>query len=41
MKGNGFKDMLYKFVFTKWKFPFILMSAFGFALKKSKQFGEC
>lgn len=41
MKDNGFKDMLYKLVFMKWNFPFVLMSAFDFALKKSKQFGKC
>lgn len=40
MKDNCFKDMLYKFVFLKRNFPFILMSAFVVAFKKSKQFGE-
>lgn len=41
MKDNGFKDILYKFVFIKWNFLFVLMSPFVFALKKSKQFGKC
>lgn len=41
MKDNGFENMLYEFVIIKWNFPFILMSAFVFAMKKSKQFGEC
>lgn len=41
MKDNGFEDMLYKFVFIKWNFLLVLMSAFVFALKKSKQLGKC
>lgn len=41
MKDNGFKDILYKFVFIKLNFLFVLMSPFVFALKKSKQFGKC